>query len=284
MTSSRKNSITGSLGLIPRLSVKPAATVVSAEYLEALKVLSDETMSNACDLLLSDRDYDAANAAADESKSDSVQLQELYSVCCKAAKVIEKEAVTLTAQPSLPTAYAPAARSSVAAASRTHHPVTKTMIPNRRMTRLPIPAGGISKGGNSSISKRNLLERETSDSSFQSTNSTLHNKKPRTASHSIPSEANNAMSSALLPPLSAMQFLAKLNNDKPKKVAATPQNKNKAETTITAVSSIHASSSSPLPSKAMSEPDATGTTTTKLSSLASTAAALRTQPPRASRK
>lgn len=129
---------------------KSAAAVskvtMSSTYLDALKVLSEETMNKACELLLSDRDYQivpATSSVGDEevqipaisvgasattpAKTDLEQLQDLYRKCRRAAKVVEKEhaaltmssvaSSTATAPPTLPSIPAP--RSSSIAARMT---------------------------------------------------------------------------------------------------------------------------------------------------------------------
>ena len=170
----------------PRITPKSSAVGVSTEYLEALKVLSDDTMSKACELLLSDRDFVDSNTGGDTNKSsgttDLDQLQELYSICCKSAQVIEKEAVAVAAAANQPPCLpmAPAARSmpttllpgiaraspggagagvTLVAAKNINNNSNTMMIPNRRIAaRLPVQP----------VNKRTLLEREKSDSSCNS--------------------------------------------------------------------------------------------------------------------
>ena len=94
----------------PQLKATPAG--VSAEYLEALKVLSEETMAKACDLLLSERDYQEPEdddtdqttknnntAVGEKTKSDLEQLQDLYQQCRQAAAVVAKEAAAAPPPP-----------------------------------------------------------------------------------------------------------------------------------------------------------------------------------------
>ena len=171
-------TLTGGMAA-PRFNLKPAAAV-SVEYLEALKVLSDETMSKACELLLSDRDYQPdgeTTTTVTDQRSDLDQLHEIYSMCCKSAKIIEREAVATTL-PSLPNASVPAARSAAVAAARGGPVVPKSKLSNRRMVRLPAPTKGTVHKNNTNMKRGQvlLLERDKSDSSIPS------KKIPRAAS------------------------------------------------------------------------------------------------------
>jgi hypothetical protein len=239
-------------------------------------------MNRACELLLSDRDYstaqsssslsgtavatttgtitaddDASSAtnhttAADEtnkSLSDLEQMEELYRTCCKAAKVLEKEAAhaAKTPLPSLPTA--PAARSSAlllpsSALSRgsitgasggiklglTNASMT---IPNRRLAgRLPTPVPSkLGHAATASLSGSNSAAPFATAASVghNSSHNAMATKKARSTSPT-PSSLRSSNSSiqstgssdtltgskgAPLPPPSARQFLAKLN-DQPK--------------------------------------------------------------------
>jgi hypothetical protein len=266
-------------------------------------------MNRACELLLSDRDYslsgatgstttiaddDASTAtnhtttstgvatatATDETNkqlSDLEQLEELYRTCCKAAKVLEKEAAHAAKAPlpSMPTA--PAARSntllhssmllsrgSITGASGTGGGTMKLgmtnasmTIPNRRLAgRLPTPAVPSKTSGSATAPsvghtshavsalttaavshKRGMLkDNRSSDKS----DATAMAKKAR-ATSPTPSSLRTSNSSiqsihgtdtlagskaAPLPPPSARQFLAKLN-DQPKggTTAATAKSK-----------------------------------------------------------
>jgi hypothetical protein len=161
--------------------------VVTAEYAEALRVLNDETMSQACALLLSERDYEEH-----DGKSDYEELLALYGKCRNAAAVIKREAPAELL--SVPTMPAPARAQAKPLGKATV--ATKNMIPSRRMARLPPPAKG----------KRPLLHHEGSDSSMGASNT----KKARISPPPPPREGS-------APPPSALNFLAKLNKEKDKK-------------------------------------------------------------------
>jgi len=202
MIPSRKVGSTGAPGIGPRTSlVKPAA--VSAAYGEALKVLSsDETMSQACELLLSERDY--GKNTATEEKSDREKLLQLYNKCHEAAKVIEREApVELPALPNAPPARAAVARAQAKPLGKPT--ATISVMPKRRMARLPAPPP-----------KGKRLKREESDSS--STKERTSIKKSRLVppqSKSPPPPAIDVNVSE--PPASALHFLKKLNRPTEKK-------------------------------------------------------------------
>jgi hypothetical protein len=175
----------GQQTLAPRMAVK--TPVVTAEYAEALRVLNDETMSQACALLLSERDYEEP-----VGKSDHEELLGLYYKCRNAAAVIKREAPAELL--SVPTMPAPARAQAKPLGKATVG--TKNMIPSRRMARLPASAMG----------KRPLLHHESSDSSLDVQRAS-NMKKPRISPPPPPREGS-------APPASALNFLAKLNKDK----------------------------------------------------------------------
>jgi hypothetical protein len=190
--------------LAPRTAVK--TPVVTAEYAEALKVLNDETMSQACSLLLSEKDYEAEPAAADGKSSDYEELLALYAKCRNAAAVIKREApAELLSVPTMPAparAQAkPLGKATVGSKSMNMVGTKNIMIPsNRRMARLPASAMG---------NKRPLLQHETSDSSLEAQQQRASNtKKSRMSPPPPPHREGSA------PPPSALNFLAKLNKDK----------------------------------------------------------------------
>jgi len=232
MASHRKDSITGSIGLSQRLNNKAAAPAVSTEYLEALKLLNEETMAKACELLLSDRDYQDPPPETTDLK----QLQDMYQQCSKACAVIEKEAATLptTTLPAVPLRGPMAQQRS---SSVTGVP-TKHKMPNRRMARLPPPAKV------KSSLKRPPVERQMSDPSMQAATGA---KRPRSGSISLHQQHHKkeaAFSSAAEsnPPPAAMQFLAKLNKDKAPAAAAANSSPSNATTSKQAASPPSSSS------------------------------------------
>lgn len=281
-------ALTGGMMAAPtRLAMKLPAAAVSTEYLAALKVLSDETMSKACELLLSDRDYEgdiaSATTADDEQErsTDLEQLQELYRVCCKSAQVIHAEAVAVAAAPvptAPPTAFTPAARGGGTGGPAAV--ATKNMIPNRRMVaRAP---NNINLGA-----KRVMLEREKSDSSMSPSAAAA---AAASSSHAPPpakkSRAPRPDSTLAAPPPSAMQFLAKLNNDSGAKaiVPDAPKQQPAASSLAVAKATKKAaqasSSNNSSPSSKLKQP----VTATAKPPPPSLSVATRTQPHRGSRK
>jgi hypothetical protein len=190
--SSRKiapgNGPTGHQSLAPRMAVK--IPVVTAEYTEALRVLNDETMSQACALLLSERDYEEP-----AGKSDHEELLALYAKCRNAAAVIKREAPAELH--SVPTMPAPA-RAQAKALGKVTVAAKNMIVPSRRMARLPPPAKG----------KRPQLHHENSDSSMEAQRAS-NTKKARLSPPPHPREGS-------APPPSALNFLAKLNKEKDK--------------------------------------------------------------------
>lgn len=201
MTSRKLQLPSGPPMLGPRPSIKTVK--VSAEYSEALKVLSESTMKEACMLLQSD------------DNSDYDKLVEMYQKCRTAAAVVIKEAPADT--PFLPTG--PGARALAANRAQAKPLGAKSVLPPaRRMARLP-PA---------TIGKRGILQRNESEGSMEKRPSV---KKPRAAGPSVAApRPKSPVPDASRPPPSALNFLAKLNNDKSLKkkaaeaaAAATPK-------------------------------------------------------------
>jgi hypothetical protein len=88
--------------------------MMSPEYRDALKVLSDETMRAACRLVLSERDYQPRQEG-DTGPSDQEQLLALYAKVKRAAEIVEREAPD---EDEAATASAAAAAAAAALASR----------------------------------------------------------------------------------------------------------------------------------------------------------------------
>ena len=250
MASHRKDiNGSGPVSLAPRAKLASAtapttthltAAGVSAEYMEALKLLNEETMSRACDLLLSDRDYKYLDGAESEKsntsstdKSDLQQLNDLYQQVDEACTIIAKEAVNLPSismpllhghhhhhQPVQRPGMVPSARASVT----TKAPAPKSMIPNRRMaTMARVPPGKTKSGfvgmmGAVGTGKRAERQKSMPDMSQQVAE--FANKRPRTGSivkqqQTASKMTDESMSNTTTtnPPPAAMQFLAKLNQD-----------------------------------------------------------------------
>jgi hypothetical protein len=174
-------------GFIPP-SLKPTSQTqaMSPEYLDALKVLSDETMSTAISLLLRDND-------PDQGKSTSDQLLEIYNKCMQAKEVIDRETppdLPFSSRALAPTSSLQAKQAKPGTKLSTTKPSTVTMmkpavtIRGRLVRPAPVRVD----------SMKAKLQRLDSDSSMD------RKKQPRTGDEAAP-------------PPSALDFLAKLNKD-----------------------------------------------------------------------
>lgn len=147
----------------------------SSEYGDACKLLSDETMQQACDILLS-------HHASDES------LLQLYQKCVQAAHVIETEAPTSSAAPPRGrVASITATTTATSTTTSTTTSKTKTVIPPVNRTRVLHPSEFPHRG------------------SMGNSNSNSNNNKPS----GLPPTKKLRPSV----PENALQFLAKLNKD-----------------------------------------------------------------------
>ena len=257
MASHRKDiNGSGPVNLVPRAKVASAtaptsATThltggVSADYMEALKLLNEETMSRACDLLLSDRDYKYLDGAESEKsntsstdKSDLQQLNDLYQQVDEACTIIAKEAVNLPSismpllhghhhhhQPVQRPGMVPSARASVT----TKAPAPKSMIPNRRMATMarvpPVKTKSGFVGMMGAVGTGKRAERQKSMPDMSQQVAEFANKRPRTGSivkqptASKITDESMSNTTTTNPPPAAMQFLAKLNQDNAAAAAA----------------------------------------------------------------
>lgn len=193
----------------PRGSVVKTAVPVSAEYTEAVKVLSPETMAKACSLMV----------LSDDNDQDGYQqLLEMYGQCRKALEVIKREAPAEAPPPAM--LHQPTTLSSRAlAANRAQakplgKPTTTMSIPaGRRIARMPAKGLQLPQ-------KRGLMPTvgQQQDGSAAAAASGANNKKARTdRAHSPTSSEGSA------PPPSALNFLAKLNKDKSRKTKPAPK-------------------------------------------------------------
>ena len=138
----RKNTAGGIVGGLAAVVQQRAAAkqggasaalpLPSGAYLDALNVLCEATMAEACALLMSEKDYEGTTGG--NEKSDYKKLLEIERKCRDAVKVIHKEApaALATLPPSMPTL--PTNRISV---SSVNNPTAKKA-----------PGGGIKSIGN----------------------------------------------------------------------------------------------------------------------------------------
>lgn len=203
-----------------RKRASPTSSSNDPEYSAAVGVLNEQTMSEACALLLSDNP---------DNQGDYEQLLEILEKCKTACKVVEKHAPAV-AMPMLPTQPQqrgphPASRTQALPSK----PKAKTMVPPRRTSMGVRPAakkGGALPGAPShplfAPPSARKIHRETSDSSFASNSSSgsgRSTKKPRISPPT--SEA---------PPPSAMSFLAALNSQRNQTEERASESKEKAAT------------------------------------------------------
>ena len=261
-------SVPGGLAAVAQQRASAAkAPLPSSQYLDAINVLCEATMLEACALALSEKDYeetpvDDAFGGEEQpppSKSDYKKLLEIEKKCRHAAKVVHKEAIPAPSAmmpPSLPTI--PAARvnlNSVAAKKSAKMGGVEMMRAGKNIA-APVMLGGGSGGGGkagvvplrrgsmagsrpmaSNPNKRTMAQQqhqlhhsesdESSLGSERNGNNPAH-KKARLAGSS--SAVGVASSDA--PPPSALTFLKMLNKD-PSVVAegsgGGKQTKNKGE-------------------------------------------------------
>jgi hypothetical protein len=202
----------GSLSLGPR-PIKGPGTAgmapVSVAYAEALQVVSDERMRQACRLLLAEPKGEGDKAGP----ADVDKLLAYYKECEKAVSVIRKESPSdvFMPPPSVPLA-GPLSRSGTAGAARPHAKPLKgvTMIRGRMMGRMHPPGTGASSD------RRGLGQKQDSDTSLGNGNSGGAKKLLQTEE--------------LIPPPQARQFLAKLNKDDSARTAKTTKAKSASST------------------------------------------------------
>lgn len=205
----RKGSIGG--GIVPKgdaSNMRASPVANDSEYVAAVAVLNEDTMSAACALLLSEKDNDTGD------ESDYDKLLELFSKCQQACKVIERRAPV-----PMPFLQIEKQRGPTAAARAQAVPLkpkAKTMIPPRRssvVSRSSAKKTGHVPAPHSFVPPpARKLQRETSDSSFASSSSVGSGRSSKKARLSPPTLDNQAGGgSAKAPPPEARSFLAALN-------------------------------------------------------------------------
>jgi hypothetical protein len=207
--SARKGSFSGGSSVVKRSS--PIHN--DAEYTAAVAVLNEANMSQACELLLSEKDYDSDQR--ENHESDHQKLLQLFSKCEAACKTIQQRAPAVLL-PTLQRGPAPAAR----AEAKPLIPKIKTMLPPRRgalMTQTSRLALKIAPLPSSSMPPpTRKLQHEASDSSLDgSIGSGRSAKKARLSPPTL--GAPSAGGKVLAPPPAAMSFLAALNAQQQKK-------------------------------------------------------------------
>jgi hypothetical protein len=179
----------------------------SAEYTDALSTLSEATMSEACGLLLSEKDYEDGKTG-EQVGSDQAKLAELLGKCQSANRLIQRHAASVPAMPVQPQHRPPPP--AVRGQAKPLKPLQggKTMLPPRRSAMMARSRTTGNPAKQLPVrSDRSMLQRETSESSIASTASTGSAKSAKKPRLSPP----NGEGSAQAPPPSALNFLKALN-------------------------------------------------------------------------
>ena len=245
---------------------------MSAEYLDALKILSEETMSQACALMLSE-----------ESNQD--QLLSLYVKCKNASEVVQREAPIMEPPPTIPSV--PASR-SLAANRAQAKPLGSKVVPTVGTAAKSIMPRGMVRMALMSSKRGHAATHEASDGSSSlnptDTSRVLPNpKKPRPQPRSTSPPLNTTEGNVKAPPPNALDFLAKLNKDSTEDQAGqrrTSQVQNKPEGKSSKTDSKSAKSDA---KAAKSESSKTETKPSKQEPEPTPQEPTRTQPSRAAR-
>jgi hypothetical protein len=210
----------------PRLAMKRNSPTSGNDLSVAIQTLDEDTMIQACSLLLSERDYQDDVV---EEESDYSKLITLFVKCNDAGRVVERHAAqhapsglpSLNASIPPPTSatMTPSARAAAAAARSVKvQGQLNSMKPPRRMpmAQMSRPGPGVAASrmkGAPSAPLRPTLKRVPSDSSLASITSTSSNrsaaKKTRLLTGAALPDTN---SKGTAPPPEALNFLQALNN------------------------------------------------------------------------
>jgi hypothetical protein len=190
--------------------------IMSPEYMESIHVLNENTLNEACDLLLDDTD------------DSSSKLLELYYKCESAYEVIRKQQpqAIMKLPPGAPNLNAPAPASRVAPSAR---PLPKLHKKNSLLGSIAGNKPGVSSLTMPAAMRRGVMNvngkpppsltkpsngrlvRERSEA--ESIDSSASNKKPRmsSSSNSSSNSSYQQQQETSTPPPFALNFLAKLN-------------------------------------------------------------------------
>lgn len=196
---------------VPTRAITSSAPMMmmSTEYAEAVKLLDEATMTQACECLLKDDDDDGDGDAAVE------QLLQVYYKCESAWKVIQQQRH--------PTDGISSISSMPLAPTLLPSPGGGVVLPPRRGSLPPNPTkkSSVSKGGVIPMRRTvamkppvaNKKARTNSISSTPTTPTTPTNPQQSPSTSAAAANNNNNNSNPLAPPPSALHFLAKLNHD-----------------------------------------------------------------------
>lgn len=209
----------------PRVGMKRSSPTNGTDLSLALQTFNEDTMVQACSLLLSERDY---QEGAVEGESDYDALVTIFLKCKDASRIVEQQAAFMpmklpplhqTAPPPTSATITPSARAAASAVrtlkAQGH---LNSMNPPKRMSLAQLARTGTRVKTNLVPPPRPLMKREPSDSSLTSMNSTSSRssaKKARvqTVVGGITAEIKSA---SVPPPPEALSFLQALNNQQTK--------------------------------------------------------------------
>jgi hypothetical protein len=232
------NSVVGGLASVvqQRAAAKQgggSSFLPSAQYLDALNVLCEATMAEACSLLLSEKDYEGET----NDRADYKKLLEIEKKCRDAVKVIHKEAPAAPAMmpptmPTLPTNRSnnPTVKKAPGGGIKSIGNIPKGVIGKSIAPSVAAKAANMTRRGSMTITgpsrpapslqgKRAMAQQlhraESDDSSVGSSGVGVKpaNKKARLAAPSSTAAAGTEEMGGAPPP-SALNFLKKLNKDK----------------------------------------------------------------------
>jgi hypothetical protein len=206
----------------------------SSQYLDALNILCESTMNEACALALSEKDYENNI----NGNADLKRLLELETTCRDAAKVIHEQAITVVAPAIISASLLPpplTLPTMLPGAARAAKKTNAMAAPNKALLGKSIgaPTAGLMRRGSLASGRSGTLGKRHGQRQDNNNTDEGTSKKARLASGDGKSDA---------PPPSVLNFLKKLNQDK------------SASTTMTSLSS------------SLLDDKGTTTTTTKQSS------------------
>jgi hypothetical protein len=209
----------------PRVGMKRNSPTNGTDLSVALQTFNEETMVQACSLLLSERDY---QEDAVEEESDYAALVSIFVKCKDAARIVEQQATFLpmklpplyqSAPPPTPAAITPSARAAASAArtlkAQGH---LNSMNPPRRMSLAQMARTGARAKGTLVPHQKPVMKRVPSDSSLTSMNSasSRSSAKKSRVQPVVGVTAAAIKSESAVPPPEALQLLQALNNQQAK--------------------------------------------------------------------
>lgn len=238
----------------PRVGMKRSSPTNGTDLSVALQTFNEDTMVQACSLLLSERDY---QEGAVDGESDCDALVSIFVKCKDAARIVEQQATFVpmklpplhqTAPPPTSTTITPSARAAASAVrtlkAQGH---LNSMNPPKRMSLAQLARTGARVKASIVPPQRPLMKREPSDSSLTSMNSASSRssaKKARVQSvvGGITAEIRSA---SVPPPPEALSFLQALNNQQTKEEDEIPSPTEESRALRTRTAKVTASMAPP---------------------------------------